>query len=175
MSLDTVETISGASASLPAGVKIAVDRIVNGPETATVQIVKLGFGADGTLTTVEAGAPLPVAITNPSIEISNDSGNPVPVVGVVGVSGSVTIANSSLEISNDAGNPVPVSGSVAISGEVEVKNDAGNPLSVLGPLTDVQLRAVALPVSIAAARGQQSGNQCGPPSCCLEHFCRDVQ
>lgn len=38
---------------------------------------------------------------------------------------------------------------VTISAEVEVKNDAGNPLAVAGPLTDEQMRATPVPVSIA--------------------------
>lgn len=37
--------------------------------------------------------------------------------------------------------------SVTIGAEVEIKNDAGSPVPVTGPLTDAQLRAVAVPVS----------------------------
>ncbi|KAA2237655.1 hypothetical protein [Salinarimonas soli] len=52
-----------------------------------------------------------------------------------------------------AGNPMPV----AITSEVEVKNDAGNPLAVTGPVTDAQLRAAPVQVSVvggATAVGQ---------------------
>jgi hypothetical protein len=73
---------------------------------------------------------LNVTVDNASLEIANDTGNPVPVSGTVTantglsqpltdtqlrasavpISGTVAISNSSLEISNDVGNPVPVTG-----------------------------------------------------------------
>ncbi|MFM6253362.1 MAG: hypothetical protein ACKPEQ_30180, partial [Dolichospermum sp.] len=52
---------------------------------------------------------------------------------------NITVSNTSLEISNDVGNPVPVSGTVT----------ANTGLSQ--PLTDTQLRATAVPVSMTAA------------------------
>ncbi|MFM5925729.1 MAG: hypothetical protein ACKO9U_02485 [Dolichospermum sp.] len=51
---------------------------------------------------------------------------------------NITVSNASLEISNDVGNPIPVSGSVT----------ANTGLSQ--PLTDTQLRAIAVPVSMTA-------------------------
>ncbi|MFM8005487.1 MAG: hypothetical protein ACKO86_11215, partial [Dolichospermum sp.] len=51
---------------------------------------------------------------------------------------NITVSNASLEISNDVGNPIPVSGSVT----------ANTGLSQ--PLTDTQLRANAVPVSMTA-------------------------
>lgn len=39
---------------------------------------------------------------------------------------------------------------VGPGGRVEVDNDLGNPLPVTGPVTDVQLRATAVPVSAAS-------------------------
>ncbi|MFM6346438.1 MAG: hypothetical protein ACKPFK_14975, partial [Dolichospermum sp.] len=51
---------------------------------------------------------------------------------------NITLNDASLEISNDVGNPVPVSGTVT----------ANTGLSQ--PLTDTQLRAIAVPVSMTA-------------------------
>ncbi|MFM6255040.1 MAG: hypothetical protein ACKPEQ_38910, partial [Dolichospermum sp.] len=51
---------------------------------------------------------------------------------------NITLNDASLEISNDVGNPVPVSGTVT----------ANTGLSQ--PLTDTQLRANAVPVSMTA-------------------------
>ncbi|MFM6248716.1 MAG: hypothetical protein ACKPEQ_06130, partial [Dolichospermum sp.] len=51
---------------------------------------------------------------------------------------NITVSNASLEISNDVGNPIPVSGTVT----------ANTGLSQ--PLTDTQLRAIAVPVSMTA-------------------------
>jgi len=50
---------------------------------------------------------------------------------------------ASMEITNDAGNPIPVSGSVSVS------NFPGSQ-PVTGPLTDTQLRAAAVPVSLGS-------------------------
>ena len=55
--------------------------------------------------------------------------SPVPVD--IGGTGSITIT----------------SGTVTVSNEVEVTNSTGNPIPVSGPLTDTQLRAIAVPVS----------------------------
>jgi hypothetical protein len=44
-----------------------------------------------------------------------------------------------------ASNPVPVT----LSGSVEIANDSGSPVPVSGPLTDAQLRAVAVPVDVS--------------------------
>jgi len=51
---------------------------------------------------------------------------------------SVTVDNAQLEISNDVGNPIPISGTVT----------ANTGLSQ--PLTDTQLRAIAVPVSLSS-------------------------
>ena len=42
-----------------------------------------------------------------------------------------------------------VGGSISV-GEVEIKNDSGNPVPVSGPLTDTELRASAVPISVAS-------------------------
>lgn len=111
----------------------------------------------------------------PEVEISNDSGNPVPVTGTVTTTPSGTqdvniVSSVELEIKNDSGNPIPVNGTVNIgnfpatqnvavtsSVEVEVKNDAGNPIPVytstpaMTPtVTRVSVGAGA-PVTLAAA------------------------
>ncbi|MFM6607436.1 MAG: hypothetical protein ACKPH3_25755, partial [Dolichospermum sp.] len=52
---------------------------------------------------------------------------------------NITVSNTSLEISNDVGNPVPISGTVT----------ANTGLSQ--PLTDTQLRATAVLVSMITA------------------------
>jgi hypothetical protein len=82
---------------------------------------------------------LNVTVDNASLEIANDTGNPVPVSGTVTantglsqpltdtqlrasavpISGTVAISNSSLEIANDVGNPIPISdagGSITVDG-----------------------------------------------------------
>ena len=78
-----------------------------------------------------------VSVTG-EVEISNDTGNPLPI------SGSISVDNfpASFEVSNDAGNPLPISGSISGSVSVdnfpasfEVSNDAGNPLPVSGTIT----------------------------------------
>lgn len=70
----------------------------------------------------------------PSVEVSNDAGNPIPVSGTVTITdgagpvtvdGTVAISNSSIEISNDVGNPVPVNGTVTIT-------DGSGPVTVDG-------------------------------------------
>lgn len=58
-----------------------------------------------------------VSIDSP-IEISNDTGNPIPV------SGTVALSNTSLEISNDIGNPIPIlSSSARVGVEITRPND----------------------------------------------------
>ena len=71
---------------------------------------------------------------------------PIPVdIGgaTVDISGSVTIGN--VTVDNSAGNPVPVSDS---GGSLSV-DDGGGSLTVDGPLTDVELRAAPVPVSLS--------------------------
>lgn len=89
-----------------------------------------------------------------STEISNDSGNPIPVSGTVtantGLSQPLTdtqlrasdvnvhVQNfpASVEISNDSGNAIPVSGTVSISNSsIEISNDVGNPIPVSGTVS----------------------------------------
>jgi hypothetical protein len=53
--------------------------------------------------------------------------------------------------------------SVYVSNEVEVTNDIGNPLPVFGPLTDAQLRATPVPVSISSSIELEVKNDAGNP------------
>lgn len=124
---DNVTTQSGTPATLPPNIIIATDEVVGGVH---VQEVKINVGGDGVDTLMGPANPVFVQVVNPSLEIANDAGNPVPVSGPL----------TDVQLRAAA---VPVS----IAAEIEVKNDAGNPLAVSGPLTDAQLRAVAVPVS----------------------------
>lgn len=64
------------------------------------------------------GQDAQVTLTNASVEISNDAGNPVPV------SGTIAISNSSVEIANDIGNPIPVgpAAQTAVTGSASANN-----------------------------------------------------
>lgn len=98
--------------------------------------------------------------------------NPVTIVPS-GVQDVNIVSSIELEVTNDTGNPVPVTGTVnvgSIAGPValptgaatEAKQDVGNaslasidakltaPVSVTGPLTDAQLRASPVPISAAS-------------------------
>lgn len=82
-----------------------------------------------------AGIPEEGDLNNPTVLLSTDADGNLRTSAVAVLGGSV-------EISNDVGNPVPVNGTVAVSNLL-------NPQPVSGPLTDAQLRAVAVPVSAA--------------------------
>ena len=87
-------------------------------------------GSSGGLTDTQLRAtPVPVSGT---LDIADRAGR---VVGQVSIPGGVAVTNWP--------------SSFGVSGNVEVVNDVGNPLPVSGPLTDTQLRANAVPVSLA--------------------------
>lgn len=65
--------------------------------------------------------------TMPEVEVKNDSGNPIPVTGNVGVSGPVSVTGS--VTATISGTPTV---NIGTTPEVEVKNDTGNPLTVRG-------------------------------------------
>ena len=97
---------------------------------------------------------------NTYTEFAIVAAEPIPVdIGgaTVDISGAVTIGN--VTIDNDNSNRVPVSDG---NGSLTVDSDGG-PLGVTGPLTDVQLRAAAVPVSASAlplpSGAATSGNQ----------------
>ena len=108
--------------------------------------VKLSVGADGSATDVSSANPIPSNDVDANTKLASIdgklptlSGGRVPVdIGGSGsitvTSGTITVANT-VEITNDVGSPIPVSGTVT----------ANTGLSQ--PLTDAQLRAVAVPVS----------------------------
>jgi hypothetical protein len=76
---------------------------------------------------------------------SPDAPLPVDIGGAtVDVSGSITIGNVTVDNAN--GNPVPVSD----AGGLLSVDDGGGSITVDGPLTDAQLRAIAVPVSASA-------------------------
>ena len=102
------------------------------------QLVKICYGADGAVTLVDgAGNPLPVGI-----------------VGTVPVTGPLTDAQlraAAVDVAI-AGTPsVTITGTPTVNanvlGVVEIANDAGDPIPVLGPATNAELRASALPVT----------------------------
>lgn len=55
-----------------------------------------------------------------------------------------------LQVALTSGN-VTLTGPITVTNEVEIKNESGNPIPVVGPLTDAQLRASALPTTSAVA------------------------
>jgi hypothetical protein len=119
--------------------------------------------ADGVV--VSSANPVPVTLGSDSItitgnvnvgtavEISNDSGSPIPVNGTVTVLNNINnplhcfiLNENDTAISiDDNGGSITVDGSVSISGtptvnigtipEVEIKNTTGSPISVTGTLT----------------------------------------
>ena len=120
------------------------------------QVTKIAFGADGTFTLVDSSNPVPVTIANASIAITAAS-LPLPsgaataanqstanthlatLAGAVS-GGAVVVSDGSGAISvDDGGGSLTVDGTVAVSGLV----------AVTGPLTDTQLRATAVPVSLS--------------------------
>lgn len=89
--------------------------------------------------------------TMPEVEISNDSGNPVPVSGSVSVSNfpatqNVAVTSSvEVEVKNDIGSPVPVSGTVTAvpTGTQDV--------SIVGTSVTQPISAASLPLPTGAA------------------------
>jgi hypothetical protein len=97
-----------------------------------------------------------VVVTNfPSIQTVSDGGSSITVDGSVAVSNfpaiqdvSGTVAVSNFPATQTVAGSVSVSGNVGITGNV----------AVTGPLTDAQLRAVAVPVSIASVPSHEVTN-----------------
>jgi hypothetical protein len=87
---------------------------------------------------VDIGQNIQVSV-GPSVEISNDVGNPVPVSGTVSVTEPVTVDATNLDIrdlssATDSVTTVP-SGTQTVSGTVEITNDVGNPIPVSGTVS----------------------------------------
>jgi hypothetical protein len=111
------------------GTSIATDDIGG----VQYQRVKVTFGADGTASDVSSGSPLPVSGTfwQTTQPVSGTFWQATqPVSGTVSVSGSVAVTGTFWQSTQ----PVSIAATVAVS----------------GPLTDTQLRASAVPVSIAS-------------------------
>lgn len=178
---DNLITQSATPATIPEAIRIATREVAYSGDTPahiapTVIAVLSGADDAKVATDVSAANPLPVGVqgtvpVSGTVEVANDSGNPLPVSGTVEitndvgnpipVSGTVAVSGA-VEVTNDAGNPLPVSGTVEVtndlgnplpvSGTVEITNDVGNAIPVSGPLTDTQLRATAVPISLAALK-----------------------
>lgn len=98
------------------------------------------------------------------VKVTNTDSNPIPVdiqAASLNLSGDVIVDN--VTIANGAGDPVPVSDN---NGSLTV-DDGGGSITVDGPLTDNQLRATAVPVTLdsvpladdgATATNQVTGN-----------------
>lgn len=132
------------------------------------ETVSLSAGTLAALESINAAVSGTVAVSNfpSSVEISNDTGFPIPVSGAVAldaatlaalenitVGGTVAVSNfpTTTEISNDAGNPIPVSGTVTIT-------DGAGPVTVDGtvnvgnfPATQPVTGTVALDAPTLAA------------------------
>jgi hypothetical protein len=104
-----------------------------------VQVIKVGFGTDGAIVGVESSAPLPV--TGPLTDTQLRA-TPVPVADG---GGSITVDNAGTFVVQ-VSNTVVVTGSVGVTGTVAVSGS----VAVTGPLTDTQLRATAVPISVAS-------------------------
>jgi|GEM_PF-1991001 len=89
----------------------------------------------GTLTTSAAALPLPAGAATQATLAS--------VLAALQSTLTVGLVGGTVEISNDIGNPLPVSGTVTAS----------------GPLTDTQLRATPVPVSMSGSSGGLTDTQ----------------
>lgn len=93
---------------------------------------KISFGAEGSVTDVNSGAPLPVSITGSAAVTGTfwQATQPVSIAGTVAVSGPLT--DTQLRAT-----AVPVSGTVGISGSVAVTGtffQATQPVSIANPV-----------------------------------------
>ena len=61
---DNVTTVSGANATLPAGVTVAMDEVIQNLVPVLYQKVKLDIGGDGQSSVLSDANPLPVKIMN---------------------------------------------------------------------------------------------------------------
>lgn len=109
------------------GAAIAVDTISG----ISHELVKVEFGSDGTATQVDAANPLPV--TDAIAESALAS------LAAEDFATEATLAALSAKITN----PLPINGTVGVSGSV----------TVVGALTDTQLRATPVPISGTISTG----------------------
>lgn len=149
------------------GATVATDELPGG---AHAQRIKLVLGADNADDgNVSATNPLPVAISGSvpitvasAIEITNDTGSPIPVSGSVSVTNFPATQDVTGPLTDDQlrAAPVPISGIVEITNDtgaaipVSGTVDVGNfPITqaVTGPLTNLQLRAFPVEVDGSVA------------------------
>lgn len=80
-----------------------------------------------------------------TVEISNDSGNPIPVSGTIALDSTALTALQNVKVDVDQIN-VNTDGVESLLAEIYARQADGSQV-VTGPLTDAQLRAAAVPVS----------------------------
>lgn len=115
------------------GVTIAADDVGG----KLYQRIKLAHGVDGSATDTSAAAPLPVEDANSDAALAALQAIEAAVEGTQTISGAVTVSGGATA-ANQAALLAAVDG---------VEAALAGTLAVSGPLTDVQLRAAALPVS----------------------------
>lgn len=134
MAIETVSILDASSVAQP----ISADKV----GTDYVQVVKVAYGADGSVTMVDGTNALPVAGVRANdgsavsagathLTMGGSDGTNLRPVSIdtagrpnVNINGTVPVSGS-----------VTVGGSVSVSGNVEVTNDVGNPLPVNGTIT----------------------------------------
>lgn len=146
--LAAIQTLLGAG--LPAalvGGRLSVDGSgVTQPVSAASLPLPTGAATQATLASVLSALQAALTVTATNLDIRDlssatdsvavtDGGSSLTVDGTVAVSGTVAVT--------DNGGALTVDGTVAVT-------DGGGSLTVDGPLTDVQLRATAVPVSAAS-------------------------
>jgi hypothetical protein len=115
----------------------------SGPITVdgTVALDASTLAALETITVLQGTSPWVVSGTvnigtMPEVEIKNDIGNPIPVIGTVALDAPTLAALETITVLQGT-SPWVVSGTVNIGTipEVEIKNDSGNPIPVTGTVT----------------------------------------
>jgi len=109
--------------------------------------VKVNFGVDGAATDVSAAAPLPVDTELSTSDLDTGAGSdPRATVGLLRAeSGGATLVGSA--------NPLPTTGPLTDTQLRAVAVPVSGTVTASGPLTDAQLRASSVPVTAALAAG----------------------
>jgi hypothetical protein len=157
---DQIVPISAASLPLPTGAATAANQAteiaslssIDGKLTTTnssLSSIDAGIPAALGQTTMASSMPVTIASNQTALPI-NDNGGSLTVDGTVELGATTLSALESITVQNgagasavniqDGGNSITVDGTVAISGSV----------AVTGPLTDAQLRATPVPVSLTS-------------------------
>lgn len=128
------------------GATIRADEMAGGELT---QVVKIALGADGAEDLLlDSGqqtmaASLPVAIASNQSDVNISLAGEAVVLGAGSASVGTLGANSGVDIGDVTVNNASGANAVNIQ-------DGGNSITVDGPVTDTQLRATAVPVSLAS-------------------------